>query len=146
MVSRDNLLSEGDLFGFVLADTSLNQRWRPGTILICTAIKDIPKGLQENDFVIAENWRNGYAELIARQYKTRDGQSYLWPLSDHLDFQAPLPCAPPITPGAEEAAVEFDSPGETSQPNGLKIIAGVVGVQESLIDPDRFSGDRVAED
>ena len=62
-----------------------------GSIIICVKLMDIGRQPLDGEYVIVQRVRrDGLTEATVKQYVLKDGQVYLWPRSQHPDFQQPL--------------------------------------------------------
>jgi len=76
---------------------SMNQTFPPGTILICVNVYDLPKPFKfevDQYYIVHRRQPDGRIEAtVKRVRRSADGSYWLWPESDHPDFQAPIPAA-----------------------------------------------------
>lgn len=82
------------LFGVRVVGESVNKEFPHGSTAICALLMDLgPDYVPELDcFYVVYRWKNHEPEMEAtiKQYRLgRDGNPYLYPCSDHPDFQQP---------------------------------------------------------
>lgn len=84
------------LFGLEIAGPSMNLKFPEGSVAICCRLMDLDgEDVQSGDYVVVYR-RNELDEIEAtvKQYEIdREGRQWLWPRSDHPEFQTPIEVA-----------------------------------------------------
>ncbi len=70
---------------------SMNRIFPPGIVVICAAYGELGRGPIDGERVVVQRRRGEDGEISIREYRVdKDGIAWLWPVSDHADFQSPL--------------------------------------------------------
>lgn len=82
---------QGRARALCVAGESMNQEFRPGSIVIWVQMLDY-RPPQEGDHVVVYSYRDDDTiEATLKQYRhDANGKPWLWPQSDHPDYQVPL--------------------------------------------------------
>lgn len=75
------------LFALRVLGPSMNRYYPEGTIVVCCPVAEI--GIRSGDHVIVENRRGGMVETTVKEVLQERGGIFLWPRSDHADYQKP---------------------------------------------------------
>ena len=82
-------------FALRVKGQSMGDVFPDGSIIICVKLMDIGRQPLDGEYVIVQRVRpDGLTEATVKQYVLKDGQVYLWPRSQHPDFQQPLKLTP----------------------------------------------------
>lgn len=77
-------------FGLIVRGESMNQLYKPGTILICVKFIDLERDPQDGEKVIVERTdKHGMTEATVKEYRIQNGEAWLWPKSTAPEFQTP---------------------------------------------------------
>lgn len=76
-------------FGLRVHGESMNLLYPHGTIVECLAIGSAPTLSSGKRVVVVRENEAGEVEATVKEYVERDGETYLWPRSNHPDFQQP---------------------------------------------------------
>lgn len=100
-------------FALKVAGPSMNQIYPEGSLVVCVRFMELDRDPQDGEKVIVyQRDKQGLFEATIKQYvEDESGQIYLWPRSNHPDYQAP---------------VKFTRPDETEDGDDVKIHALVV--------------------
>jgi SOS-response transcriptional repressor LexA len=97
MVEVDPVSSRYPLFGLKVIGPSMNREFPEGSVAICVRCVNLPEGYQirPGQFVVVLR-RNHHGpdefEATIKQFDIdRQGRAWLWPRSDHPEFQEPIP-------------------------------------------------------
>ena len=89
-------------FALRVKGPSMGDVFPDGSIIICVKLMDIGRQPLDGEYVIVQRVRrDGLTEATVKQYVLKDGQVYLWPRSQHPDYQQPLK----LTPDGEDEEV-----------------------------------------
>jgi SOS-response transcriptional repressor LexA len=78
-------------FGLRVKGPSMNLIYPEDTILVCVPMYDYHDMLENGDHVIVQRWDAGMVEATVKELKrTEDGSTWLWPRSDHPEYQMPI--------------------------------------------------------
>ena len=89
-------------FALRVKGPSMGDVFPDGSIIICVKLMDIGRQPLDGEYVIVQRVRrDGLTEATVKQYVLKDGQVYLWPRSQHPNYQQPLK----LTPDGEDEEV-----------------------------------------
>jgi transcriptional regulator with XRE-family HTH domain len=77
-------------FSLIARGESMNQRYPDGTYLICLPITEFDEIKNGAGVIVHRSNAEGLWEATVKEYRVKDRKAYLWPRSDHPDFQTPL--------------------------------------------------------
>lgn len=79
-------------FALELYGPAMNLEYTDGSILVCVPMDDYANDLQSGDHVVIQTTSDrGLVELSCRELRLlTDQEAYLWPRSDHPDYQQPI--------------------------------------------------------
>ncbi len=91
-------------FALRVKGPSMEDVFPDGSTIICVKLMDIGRQPLDGEYVIVQRVRrDGLTEATVKQYVLKDGEAYLWPRSQHPDYQQPLK----LTPGGEDEDIHI---------------------------------------
>lgn len=92
-------------FGLMVRGPSMNLVYPEGATLVCVRFEDLGRGPRHGERVICQRRnREGFVEATVKEFVLQGGEAWLWPRSDHPEYQVPYRLSPPGSGDGEETA------------------------------------------
>lgn len=125
------------LFGLEVRGESMNRLYRPGSILICADIHDVPEP-GNDDPVIVRRWADsGDVELTCKLLRLGpDGSVWLWPHSDRPEHQTPFQIRAPkidAADGLKDRGFDFQGLAQPEEPASTLASPGQIEITARVV-------------